>query len=192
MRALLLAAHTEHSVLPGVGQPGRDLRPGDLRPARLWSHTETHITVTGHQRPERNDDLEPSRPAELNNSNRNKPVRCVLGPILSPGTFTVANVCWVHIGVDVVGDIVLSPLLPEDVLIVVKIFNLVYLSLVRTRGGGRQVLFLLRLTNSPLFSFLDEPVLVVIFYFAFLSLPRLFWFLVGGRSCRGCRSCCRY
>ena len=83
-------------------------------------------------------------------------------------------------------------------MIVVNVFKLVNLSLAGVGAGVggaaacREVLFLLRLTNSPLFSFLDEPVLVVIFYFAFLSLPRLFWFLVGGRSCRGCRSCCRY
>ena len=81
----------------------------------------------------------------------------------------------------------LDSLLPEHVVVVVDILNLVVLSLVDTGGGGgaRQVLFLLRLTNSPLFSFLDEPVLVVIFYFAFLSLPRLFSSLavsLGGRG----------
>ena len=66
--------------------------------------------------------------------------------------------------------------------IVVDVFKFVNLSLAG-RGGAaacREVLFLLRLTNSPLFSFLDEPVLVVIFYFAFLSLPRLFSSLAIG------------
>ena len=75
-----------------------------------------------------------------------------------------------------------SSLVSEATLVVVDVFKFVNLSLAG-RGGAaacREVLFLLRLTNSPLFSFLDEPVLVVIFYFAFLSLPRLFSSLAIG------------
>ena len=69
--------------------------------------------------------------------------------------------------------------------IVVDVFKFVNLSLAGVGAGVggaaacREVLFLLRLTNSPLFSFLDEPVLIVIFYFAFLSLPRLLSRLAG-------------
>ena len=80
----------------------------------------------------------------------------------------------------------MSSLLSEGPVVVVNVFNFVNLALVAAACGGaggaaacREVLFLLRLTNSPLFSFLDEPVLVVIFYFAFLSLPRLFSSLAG-------------
>ena len=76
-------------------------------------------------------------------------------------------------------------------MIVVNVFKLVNLTLAGVGAGVggaatcREVLFLLRLTNSPLFSFLDEPVLIVIFHFAFLSLPRLFSSLavcLGGRG----------
>ena len=79
----------------------------------------------------------------------------------------------------------MSSLLSEGPVVVVNVFKFVNLALAGGAGGGgsgaacREVLFLLRLTNSPLFSFLDEPVLVVIFYFAFLSLPRLFSSLAG-------------
>ena len=78
----------------------------------------------------------------------------------------------------------MSSLLSEGPVVVVNVFKFVNLALAGGGGGGsgaacREVLFLLRLTNSPLFSFLDEPVLVVIFYFAFLSLPRLFSSLAG-------------
>ena len=84
----------------------------------------------------------------------------------------------------------MNSLLSEAAVIVVNVFKFVYLSLAGTSVGGaaacREVLFLLRLTNSPLFSFLDEPVLIVIFHFAFLSFPRLFcrlagWLRGGGR-----------
>ena len=84
----------------------------------------------------------------------------------------------------------MNSLLSEAAVIVVNVFKFVYLSLAGAGVGGaaacREVLFLLRLTNSPLFSFLDEPVLIVIFYFAFLSFPRLFSLLAvclrgGGR-----------
>ena len=72
-------------------------------------------------------------------------------------------------------------------MVVVQVFQFVNLALAGVGGAAacREVLFLLRLTNSPLFSFLDEPVLVVIFHFAFLSLPRLFSSLavsLGGRG----------
>ena len=78
----------------------------------------------------------------------------------------------------------MSSLLSEGPVVVVNVFKFVNLALAGAGGSGgaaacREVLFLLRLTNSPLFSFLDEPVLVVIFYFAFLSLPRLFSSLAG-------------
>ena len=82
-----------------------------------------------------------------------------------------------------------SSLVSEATLVVVDVFKFVDLSLAGAGGAAaacREVLFLLRLTNSPLFSFLDKPVLVVIFYFAFLSLPRLFSGLavvgLGGRG----------
>jgi len=104
----------------------------------------------------------------------------------STGIDTVANVGRVHVGVNIVGDGVMDSLLSEGVMIVVKVFYFVDLSLVvgAVGGGGGQGLFLFRLTNSPLFSFLDEPVLIVIFYFALFSLSRMFSFLVVGLSCR--------
>ena len=79
----------------------------------------------------------------------------------------------------------MDSLLSEGVMIVVKVFNLVDLSLAGAGGGGGRVLFLFRLTDSPLFSFLEEPVLVVIFHFGLLFLPRLFSSLVVSLSCRG-------
>ena len=52
-----------------------------------------------------------------------------LGSQPSPGVVTVANIGRVHVGVNVVGDSVVNSLLTEGVMIVVKVFNLVDLSL---------------------------------------------------------------
>ena len=87
----------------------------------------------------------------------------------------------------------MSSLLSEGPVVVVNVFKFVNLALAAAAACGgaggaaacREVLFLLRLTNSPLFGFLDEPVLVVIFYFAFLSLPRLFSSLAASLAGRG-------
>ena len=86
----------------------------------------------------------------------------------------------VHVGVDVVGHVVLRPL-PPRVLgtnVVVDVLHLLEARL--------HVLPLLGLADPPLLCLLDQPVLVVVLVpaaLALLSLPGLF------RRRRGCRLC---
>ena len=80
---------------------------------------------------------------------------------LLPVIFTVAQIAHIHISIDIVRHVALSLFIAD---IVIDVFNLLWARV--------EVLFLLCLTDSPLFSFLDQPVLVVVFV-GFTLIPLL-------------------
>ena len=88
----------------------------------------------------------------------------------------------VHVGVDVVGDVVVDPLVVV-VRVLVAVAAVVVVDILELVQVLRLVLFLLRLADPPLFSFLDEPVLVVIL--ALAPLPRRLGRPLSGHARRG-------
>ena len=112
-------------------------------------------------------------------------VLCGPGPAhhcggLLPELSVDVHAAHVHVGVNVVGHVVLRPLAPRvlGADVVVDVLHLL--------EAGLHVLSLLGLADPPLLGLLDQPVLVVVLVpaaLALLSLPRLF------RGRRGCRLC---
>ena len=90
----------------------------------------------------------------------------------------------VHVGVDVVRDVVVDPLVVVvRVLVAVAVAVVVVVDILELVEVLRLVLFLLRLADPSLFSFLDEPVLVVIL--ALAPLPRRLGRPLGDDARRG-------
>ena len=92
-----------------------------------------------------------------------------------PVVMVVVQICRVDICINVIRYVV-NPLftvgrLKLSDIVVVDVFNLLDLSVLDV-----EVLLLLCFTDSPLFRFLNEPVLAVVFHFTFLLL---LWMKVG-------------